>query len=241
MTTVSASPSVKPTALQIVNRVLREAGVEEVSSLSPGNPRSNVALEALNDTVWDIYARTLWQWSKSKYTVNLVAGQNDYAMPSDFRSMSLPPKLWNATGGSSSYPLAEYSSAEYDQLVPMQSVSYGTSMMFTVRGGVMSVNPAPSSGTLANYPQMTFEYFKWPQRRLSAQASDDSKTFDVPLELTQAMVFKARSELKKFLEYPDWDADAKQYEQQIAQMLSANKQIRKPYQMRTLYKSNWTI
>jgi len=62
MSVVQSGALSVPVALDMVNRVQRECGVETVTSMAPGNDRSEVVREALNDSIIDLYNRARWEW-----------------------------------------------------------------------------------------------------------------------------------------------------------------------------------
>ena len=62
-----------PVALDMVNRVQRECGVETITSMASGNDRSEVVREALNDSIIDLYNRARWEWLLQVYSIPLVA------------------------------------------------------------------------------------------------------------------------------------------------------------------------
>lgn len=232
------TPSI-PTTLQVVNRVLLECGVEQVSSLNPGNDRSNTALEALNDGMYDIYSKAVWPWTRTRYAIPYVAGQYEYNLPVDFRRIAIAPYNYSINQPTSQSVMTEYSVEEFYETFPAAtfSNSYGTPYAYTVDAGYIRFYPAPDANSVSLFPQAIFEYFKWPQRRQTT--SDDNSTFDVPVQLIPALVRFGKAQLKKYLEYPDWTTDMQEYQIQVDQQLASQKQTRQPYKMRTLYAGHW--
>ena len=54
MSVVQSGTLSVPVALDMVNRVQRECGVEQITSMASGNDRSEVVREALNDSIIDL-------------------------------------------------------------------------------------------------------------------------------------------------------------------------------------------
>jgi len=239
MTIVTTSTAGLPTTLQVVNRVLLECGVEQVSSLSPGNDRSNLVLEALNDGMYDIYAKAIWPWTRQRYSVPYVAGQYEYPVPSDFRAMCLAPYNWSVSTPAGASQMKEFSPEEFFESFPPQNMASGTGApwAYTIDAYYIRFYPAPDSNSITTYPQAVFTYFKWPQRRQTT--ADDNSTFDVPIQMIPALVRFGKAQLKKYLEYPDWSMDMQEYDVQVSQQLASNKQTRQPYAMRQLYGPSW--
>jgi len=239
MTTVTTTTPGLPTTLQMVNRVLLECGVEQVTSLNPGNDRSNLTLEAMNDGMYDIYAKAIWPWTRQRYSIPYVAGTYEYPVPSDFRQICLAPYNWSVSSPAGTTPMVEYSPEEFSEAFPPAAMASGTGApwAYTVDAYYIRFYPAPDSNSIANYPQASLTYFKWPQRRQNT--GDDASTFDVPVQLIPALVRYGKAQLKKYLEYPDWESEMQEYRMQVEQQLASNKQTRQPYAMRPLYTSNW--
>ena len=61
MSVVQSGSLSVPVALDMVNRVQRECGVEQITSMASGNDRSEVVREALNDSIIDLYNRARWE------------------------------------------------------------------------------------------------------------------------------------------------------------------------------------
>lgn len=239
MTIISTTIAALPTTLQVVNRVLMECGVEQVSTLNPGNDRSNVVLEALNDGMYDIYGKAVWPWTRSRYSIPYNAGQYEYQIPADFRKIAIAPYNFSVTQPTSQSIMTEYSIEEFYESFPAATISnsYGSPYAYTVDAGYIRFYPAPDANSVALYPQAVFEYFKWPQRRQAV--TDDASNFDVPVQLIPALVSYGKAELKRYLEYPDWINESQKYQTQIDQQLAAMKQTRQPYAMRPRYNPQW--
>lgn len=208
------SAVVFPTALEMVNRVQRECGVETITSLANANTRSEVVREALNDAVVDIYNRARWEWLLSTYYVTLVAGKDQYQMPQNFDRLAMPARVTNT-------PMKEYTALDWPYYIPtMDPGGQGGPHSYMVHNDILHVFPAPSAESIAQYPQIALAYYKSSGPRVPASAAGDKTTWDVPMAFIEPIIAFGKWKLKLHLEYPDSQAEMMRYEQMIQQNLN---------------------
>lgn len=213
MSVVQSSSSF-PTALEMVNRVQRECGVETVLSLANTNDRSETVREALNDAVVDIYNRARWEWLLTAYYVKLVAGQSQYQMPQNFDRLAMPARLTNT-------PMKEYTALDWPYYIPtVDPGGQGGPHSYMVHNDILHLFPAPSAESVAQYPQIVLSYYKSPGQRVPASAAGDKATWDVPMSFIEPIIAFGKWKLKLHLEYPDSQAEIARYEQMIQQNLN---------------------
>ena len=203
-----------PTALDLVNRVQRECGVETVLSLANTNDRSETVREALNDAVIDIYNRARWEWLMTVYHIQLVAGRDQYQMPKNFDRLAMPVRLTNT-------PMKEYTALDWPYYIPtVDPGGQGGPHSYMVHNDILSVFPAPSAESVAQYPKLILAYYKSPGPRVPASADGDKTTWDIPEAFIEPMVAFGKWKLKMLLEYPDSPGEMARYEQLIQQNLN---------------------
>lgn len=216
-----------PSCLVMVNRVLEECGDLTVSSLNPGSRNSKIALEALNDATADIWERQRWPWERNTYTLALVAGQADYALPDRFDRLAEPLNL-GATGAF--VPLQEFTDEEWADLQLQPPTATGTPRYFKVSNTTLTMSPAPSSAFVALYPNLTFTYFQEiPPRR---GITDDNNSFDVPGHFYPELVAYGKSKLKQYLADPNWQFDFQEYERGMRTHFGKVREGREPARVR---------
>lgn len=230
MTTVQVSYPGMPKLLDVANRVLRESGAYTVNTLNPGNVQSQVVLDALNDGIWQIYNRNRWQWTNTTIGIDLLPMQMDYPMPADFDRISMQPTY-------NGFPLREYTQDEWGSvIVPYISQGQtvqGSPAFFKVSPAVLTLWPAPTSDSIANVPQLMFNYYKTPGVRFDN--TDDTVAPNLPAEFLDCLVSFGKWRLKTFLEYPDAMAEAQRFEQLLQVQMNRDDRGRKPNQMRQMF------
>jgi hypothetical protein len=224
MTTVTATPSLAPSILYLVQRVKRECGLPTPTTLiGTTDQTALVAISALNDAVVEIYTRNRWEWKQSLYAVPLVAGTTQYPLPNDFERICIDPK----SGG---YPVTGLSQEEWQQILPSMDNTTGSPVYYTTHGLIFEIWPAPSAAYIAQYPNLPFVYYRKPPARLDG--TDDSANFNMPPEFEDALVSYGKWKVKEFLEYPDSQSDHQKYEQALQVQLNAGRTMRKNPRMR---------
>lgn len=230
MPNVQVSYPAMPKLLDVVNRILREVGAYPVPSLNPGSTQSQVALDAVNDGIWQIYNRNRWSWTNTTIYIPLVANQTDYSVPADFDRLSQSP-IYNG------YVLSEYTPDEWTQrvsgLADMASTQPGAPICFKLTANVMTVFPAPVASVIAVVPSIQFSYYKNPGTRLDN--TDDAVGPNLPIEFVDCLVTFGKWRLKAFMEYPDAQLEAQRFEQLLSIQMNRNLRGRKPNQMRQQY------
>lgn len=202
--------NVLPNCLAMVNRVLFECGVPEVAVL--GNRESRVALEALNDSTADIWIRQRWTFQRANAFLTMVANQADYALPADFDRIAHGFRTNQASGFT---PITEKTPEEYYVQATGFLSSSGQPLYFTVRNTTVSFLPAPAASFIALSPQLEWWYFKCqPTRRTTA---DGANSWDLPLDMHDAMIMFGKAKLKTYLEASpaDINSDLQEYERKL--------------------------
>lgn len=224
--------SVMPSVLSLTNSVLKECGIPAVSSLNPGNDRSSIVLEALNDGCADVYSRGNWEFEKVDGTFALVAGQDEYALPSDFERLQLPPRV---TGATSAYMVERTAEEFWNESygAPDVVASTGSPQVFYIGAGKIHFWPAPDTAYITNAPNLTFTYFKNPPARL--EVADEASSLDLPLAFYDAMKKFAKARLKQYLGSDDGRDDTMGYEQALQVQRNRSRQGAKAPQCRPLY------
>lgn len=227
MPNVQVTYPAMPQLLDVVNRIIRESGGYAVGSLSPGSTQSQVALDAVNDGIWQIYNRNCWSWANTTIYVPLVANQTDYPVPADFDRLSQNP-VYNG------YVLNEYTPDEWTQraagVASMIGTQAGSPICYKLTANVMTVFPAPVASVIAVNPAITFSYYKNPGTRFDN--TDGAVAPNLPVEFVDALVTFGKWRLKAFLEYPDAQAEAQRFEQLLSIQMNRNLRGRKPNQLR---------
>lgn len=221
--------SVLPSCLTMVNNVMRELGIPAVSSLSPGTNESRIVLEGINDAVADIWNRNRWDFQRYTYSLPLVSGQDEYAVPADFGRVSLPFRL---PGSRSAFEIQEMTPEEF------YSSGYGVDIttpqgqpqVFFVQHQTMKFWPTPNDNFVDQVPIIQFGYFKKsPPRR---EITDSSNSWDLPLDFYDALMRFGKARLKEYLQYDDAVMNYQQYEQALAIQEAKWRQARKVPTMR---------
>ena len=224
MTIVSPTPSLMPSILSMVQRVKRECGLPEPTTLVGTTDKTAiVALDALNDAAVDIYSRKRWEWQESLYGITLVAGTAQYALPADFMRMAQPPEA----GG---YPIVGLTEEEWYQVVPAQTAVSGSPQYYTVHGYIFEVWPVPSSDYITQYPILPFVYYRQPPQRLDG--SDDAANLNLPPEFVECLITYGKFKVKAFLEYPDATGEIQLYEKLLFTRMNAGRSMRKAPRLR---------
>lgn len=226
------SYTVMPSVLTMTNTVLRECGHPPVSSLSPGTKVSAVVLDALNDAAADVYNRGRFEFMKTDYTFALVAGQDEYNLPSNFGQMELPLRVATATSTNFKERTAEEFWAEVYG-APSVTASSGSPLIYYVGAGKIHLWPAPSAEYIANAPNLTFTHYKDVPARLDI--TDGSSSLDLPLSFYDAVKKYAKARLKEYLEDGDSVTNMREYEQALQIQLNRCREGLKAPQMRTYY------
>lgn len=214
MSVVQSGSLSVPVALDMVNRVQRECGVESIASFATGNDRSEVVREALNDSIIDLYNRARWEWLVHVFNLPLVAGQSSYQLPQNFMRLASPLRVTNT-------PMKEYTALDWPYYIPtIDPGGQGGPHSYMIQGQVLTVFPAPGADIVALNPVFVMAYYKHAGVRIPASADGDAMTWDVPPEFIEPMIVFGKWKLKLFLEYPDSQAEQGRYEQLIQQNMN---------------------
>lgn len=201
--------------LDILNRVMRETGLPEVSAIT--SKQAKIALESLNDAFADIWQRHRWTFQRYTAALAMVDSQQDYSLPADFDRMASNFRV-------RSLPLEELSPEQWWAAGYGGITSYGQPYVYTVDSLTARFYPIPDAGFVANSPTISFQYFKaMPSRRVAA---DINSSWDLPLDFEDAQVRFGKSRLKQFLEYPDYRDDMQSYEQALRVLFNKYREVR---------------
>lgn len=215
--------STLPSCLTMVNRVLEDSGDLAVASLNPGNKRSKIVLEAMNDACSEIWMRERWPWQRYTAYIPLVASVSDYPLPADFGRLDLPVGF-SASG--SVWYLQEFTPEEWSVWQAAPAVMLGTPQRFKLNNVTLSIQGAPTADFITTYPHAILSYFKdIPARRT---ISDGASSWDLPGDFYDCMIRYGKARLKQFLEFPDYQQDVQLYEQALRILQNKVRQGRKP-------------
>lgn len=216
-----------PTLLDMTNRVLRECGSYTVSTLNPGSVHSQVALDALSDGLWHIYARNRWMWAKKTQWINFASNQTDYMLNGDFDRLAIDPQL-------NGYVLNEYTPDEWSKRVQtVTPTQTGGPVAYKIETNTISFFPTPIDATVAAFPQIAVTYYANPGSRFDI--TDGGISPPIPVDFVECLVSYAKWKLKLFLEYPDAEADHARFEQLLQTQMNRNFHGRKPNQVRSQF------
>ena len=214
MSVVQSGSLAVPTALDIINRVQRECGVEQIVTMASPNDRSEVAREAINDAVIDIYNRARWEWLVNVYNIRLVPSQDSYQLPQNFDRLARPVQVTNV-------PMKEHTALDWPYYIPtIDTGGEGRPHSYMIQNQILSIYPPPNQAAIDQYQFMVFAYYKHPGVRIAANAASDKQTWDVPAQFIEPLVVFGKAKLKTYLEYPDAQAELMRYEQLIQQNLN---------------------
>lgn len=196
-----------PTLLQLCSRVRREVTKESLTSLVD-DPINNVIVDSINDAVEDIYYQDRWNWAKTTENLTWVASQNEYALPTRFYRMASEPEINNIQ--LEEVEIEEWARKTYTPSLTSSVTIQGQPLIYAIDRSLIKVWPTPSSSFIALVPTTPLVYYRRPGARLLL-ASDASNSPDLPTEFIEAVVAWAKSRLKIFLQYDDYQIDENRY------------------------------
>jgi len=228
-----------PTMKTLANRVLRECGRAVKSTfVATTDPQAIIAYDGILDGYADLWFRNRWEWQRYETSISMTADVNEYPLPVNFQRMAVDPWFGplNAAGQLIPYTPEVF----YKMIAPMDPTQRGTPQFYTVDHTTMILWPPPSSTVVTDNPVITFQYFlELPARITLANESLPLNYMPAPFE--EVLIAYAKSKLKQYLEFPDWEADRKDYERKILIMIQRNRQMRPSPTLRTPYEgvSEW--
>ena len=220
MTTVTVSGGASiPKMLDLVNIILNDCGIESVpSACATYNHRSSFVTRALNYAVTDIYHSMRWHWTKTWTNIPLVANQADYSLPGNFMRLCAPPKY-------SGIQMEELSPEEWEIFTPDTSMTpHGGPRNFKIDNLTISLYPAPSAAFVTQFGSIPYAFWE----NSPGSITDDGGTLDVEYECLRYLVYKVRSELKRYLNNDDWQEDARQAKAVMDDIIRSDRQGRMP-------------
>lgn len=224
MTNVTQTPVQMPSILSMVQRVKRECGLTEPTTLAgTTDKQSLIVLDALSDATVEIFVRKRWEWRESVYGLVLTAGVSQYPLPADFEQIAQDPK-------SAGYPIKGQTEEEWQQSVPGLAIVSGQPQIYTVHGSIFEIWPPPNQGYIDQYPILPFSYYRLPPARLDG--SDDNANLNLPPDFVECLISFAKWKLKGVLEYPDAQLDFQRYEMALQVQMNVNRAMRRGARMR---------
>jgi len=221
-----------PTLLALVSRVRREVTKESLTTLND-DPVNNVIVDSINDAVEDIYYQDRWNWAKTTEALTFVANTSEYALPSRFYRMATEPEINNIQ--LKEVEPEEWARNTYTPSLTAQATVSGQPQVYYIDRSLIKFWPTPSSSFVTLTPTVTLCYYQRPGSRL-ALATDGGNSPDLPTEFIEAVVAFAKSRLKIFLQYDDWQIDDARYRECVQRQVQNDYQSVHPNRMRP---RNW--
>ena len=235
MTVVQQSATDR-TFLDAVTRIISMIGEAEVATLGNPSKRVRIAMRCVQDARDEIYYRTLWEFRRGFFRVELAANTMWYPLPDDYHKMA--SDLSRNTSGE-----AGLNFITYDQLVSnypdlrsyppgsgvtdldtarqlsVQSLSFGDPEHYVIVDQYIGLYVIPDSDfvTLEGYLYAAY----WKQAGL---LRSDNDSIMLPQHLWSTCHYLALAQLKKALEYADWEADYSIGSRQLSKASSDKKE-----------------
>lgn len=213
-----------PSMKDLANRVLRECGRPVKSTfVATTDPQAIMAYDGVQDAYADLWFRNRWEWQRYEASIALVAGSDEYPLPSNFQRMAVAP--WFGPLKTPGQLQEMTPEVFYKMIAPMDPTLQGSPQFYTIDHTTMKVWPAPSTTSILSQPIITFQYWlELPARKTLAQEAQPLNY--MPSTFEEILIAYAKSKLKQYLEFPDWEADRKDYERKLLIMIQRNRQVR---------------
>lgn len=213
-----------PSMKDLANRVLRECGRPVKSTfVATTDPQAIMAYDGVQDAYADLWFRNRWEWQRYEASIALVAGSDEYPLPSNFQRMAVAP--WFGPLKTPGQLQEMTPEVFYKMIAPMNPTLQGSPQFYTIDHTTMKVWPAPSTTSILSQPIITFQYWlELPARKTLAQEAQPLNY--MPSTFEEILIAYAKSKLKQYLEFPDWEADRKDYERKLLIMIQRNRQVR---------------
>ena len=215
----------------LANRVLRESGRPVKSTfVATTDPQAIIAYDGILDGYADLWFRNRWEWQRYETSIAMVAGTDEYPLPTNFQRMATRPWLGPLkTSGQLNELTPE---VFYAMIAPMDPTLRGDPANYTIDHTTMKLWPVPSTSSVTDHPVLTFQYWlELPARKTLAQESQPLNY--MPSTFEEVLVSYGKSKLKQYLEFPDWESDRKDYERKLLIQIQRNRQVRTSPQMVT--------
>ena len=206
------------TFAQAVDRIIRDIGESGVATLLSPSQRIATAMRAVEDARDEVYYKTMWKFRRGMFSIDLVALQMWYELPTDFHKLATfisrntaDDKIFFKTYDDImlEYPnlrmfppgtgVASTSSAIQ---AAQQTNTIGTPVYCTDYMGYLGLFPMPDAAFVALEGKLYAHYWKHAPALVG-----DYDDIGLPRELWSAHHHLALSRLKKAVEYSDWEAD----------------------------------
>jgi hypothetical protein len=228
-----------PSMKDLANRVLRECGRPvKTTFVATTDPQAIMAYDGVLDGYADIWFRNRWEWQRYEASVPMVAGSDEYPLPANFQRMAVAPWFGPLRSPGQLTELAP--ETFYKMIAPMDPTVQGSPQFYTIDHTTLKLYPAPSSNSVISQPILTFQYWmELPARKTLAQESQPLNY--MPSTFEEVLIAYAKAKLKQYLEFPDWDADKKDYERKLLTMIQRDRQVRVAPTLRTPFErvSEW--
>ena len=218
MVTVVES-GVERTFLQAVNRAINKIGENSVASLSNPTKRIMQAKEAVQDARDEVYYHTMWEFRRKYHRIELVESTMWYDLPGNYQKMSTGislnrsqepnlekytyEKLLERWPDLRSFPpgagVADISTV---QQLAEQNLTFGESKVYCTVDGYVGLMPIPDANFVDLEGILYMSY--WAHATI---LESDNDGIGLPMNLWGAADLIASSNLRKTLEYSDWETD----------------------------------
>jgi hypothetical protein len=146
------------TALEIINKVLDNAGLSQVSVLTSLTDINLTALNMIQSSLQEIAMKTTWKQLEASGSLTMVTGTQTYAKPSDFFRVDRNSFIYDSSGTRPKY----LDPQELDRLVSDQDATGQPSTYIWEVAGNFLVYRVPTAAY--NGKIITYRYWKIPAR-----------------------------------------------------------------------------
>jgi len=220
------------TLQKTVRRIVASLGDQAPSSAVSTSQTIQVAVDAVNDAVADIYSRAKWPFRLKFCSIVMSGGCASYALPDDFGEFQLetisapgspgaPIKFSEYADLMAAHPQWPIRSADnaLNGYMPLDVIgdyagamfeASGVPAQFTEWNKTLMLWPPPSAEFAAAYQILWIPYYAHAPELIA-----DADILPLPQNLWAACTYMAQSLLKQYLEYPDSQIDAARAERMI--------------------------
>ncbi len=216
---VVAQAGVERTFLQAVTRILGMIGESDIATLQNPSRRTTMAMRCVQDARDEVYYRTLWEFRRGFFSVDLVNGTMWYDLPSDYQEMAGDLSRDTAGERGLSYITWDQLISNWPDLrsfppgtgvtdiatavqLSEQDDTFGESEYYVISDGYIGLYRIPDEDFVDLESRLYGMYWKQ-----AGVLTSDNDSLLLPQQLWGSCHQLALGKLKKALEYPDWDAD----------------------------------
>lgn len=217
--TVVQQSSTDRTFVDAVTRIITMIGESEIATLLNPTRRISIAMRCVQDARDEVYYRTLWEFRRAFYRLELATSTMWYALPDDYHKMA--SGLSRNTAGEGGLKFITY-----DQLISNwpdlrsyppgsgvsdistvlqlagQTLTFGDPKYYVITDQYVGLYPIPDSDFVELEGQLYAAYWKQ-----AGVLRADNDSLNLPQQLWSACHYLALAQLKKALEFSDWEAD----------------------------------